>query len=276
MKKAVYFHLLLLSLLAGSCASKFARVLKSKDNEYKYKMAENYYAQKKYSYAQELFDQLFPYVKGTARFEDMYYKNAYAYFYQKDYLNAENIFKTYTENFPNSPRAEECEYMRAYCFYKQSPKLELDQTNTSKAQGLMQAFINMHPNSPKVKEATALLDLCRKKLEEKEFNSAFLYYNLGYYKAAAIALTTLMEDYPDSDKGDEYKMLIVKSYYKYADMSFYDKQEERFEKVISEVGEFKERFPQSKHVKEVEEYKTLSLNNIKKLKDEQAKTATQR
>jgi outer membrane protein assembly factor BamD len=276
MKKAVYFHLLLLSLLASSCASKFARVLKSKDNEYKYKMAENYYAQKKYSYAQELFDQLFPYVKGTARFEDMYYKNAYAYFYQKDYLNAENIFKTYTENFPNSPRAEECEYMRAYCFYKQSPKLELDQTNTSKAQGLMQAFINMHPNSPKVKEATALLDLCRKKLEEKEFNSAFLYYNLGYYKAAAIALTTLMEDYPDSDKGDEYKMLIVKSYYRYADMSFYDKQEERFEKVISEVGEFKERFPQSKHVKEVEEYKTLSLNNIKKLKDEQAKTATQR
>ncbi len=276
MKKAVYLHLLLLSVLASSCASKFARVLKSKDNEYKYKMAENYYAQKKYSYAQELFDQLFPYVKGTARFEDMYYKNAYAYYYQKDYLNAENIFKTYTENFPNSARAEECEYMRAYCFYKQSPKLELDQSNTTKAQGLMQAFINMHPNSPKVKEATALLDLCRKKLEEKEFNSAFLYYNLGYYKAAAIALTTLMEDYPDSDKGDEYKMLIVKSYYKYADMSFYDKQEERFDKVISEVGEFKERFPQSKYSKEVAEYKTLSQNSIKRIKDEQAKTATQR
>lgn len=276
MKKAVYIYILLFSVIFASCASKFSKVLKSKDNEYKYKMAENYYAQKKYAYAQQLFDELFPYVKGTARFEDLYYKNAYSYYYQKDYLNAENIFKTYTENFPNSPRAEECEYMRAYCFYMQSPKLELDQTNTSKAMSLMQAFINMHPSSPRVKEATQLLDLCRSKLEEKEYVSAILYYNLGYYRAAAIALTTLMDDYPESDKSDDYKMLVIKSYYKYAEMSYIDKQEERFEKVISEAAEFAERFPQSQYLKDVNEYKTLSINYIKNIKNEQAKTATQR
>ena len=277
MKKAVYF--VLICTVLTSCASKFARVLKSKDNEYKYKMAENYYAQKKYNYATQLFDELFPYVKGTPRFEDMHYKNAFAYFYMKDYLNAENLFKSYVDNFPGSARAEECEYMRAYSFFKQSPKVELDQTPTSKTMGLMQAFINMHPNSAKVKDASALIDLCRAKLEEKEYKSAELYYNLGYFKAAGIVFNTLIDDYPDSEKADLYKSLVIKSYYKYAELSIIDKQEERYGKVLSEITDFNERFPQSKYFKEVNSYKSPSENSIKsikEIKDEQAKTPTQR
>lgn len=277
MKKLVVFVLICTAFT--SCASKFSKVLKSKDNEYKYKMAENYYAQKKYNYATQLFDELFPYVKGTPRFEDMHYKNAFAYYYMKDYLNAENLFKSYVDNFPGSPRAEECEYMRAYSFFKQSPKVELDQTPTSRTMGLMQAFINMHPGSPKVKEAEALIDLCRAKLEEKDFKSAELYYNLGYYRAAGITFGILMDDYPDSDKTDLYKSLAIKSYYKYAELSIIDKQEERFEKVLTEITDFNERFPQSKYFKEVNSYKESSQNSIKyikELKDEQAKTATQR
>ena len=69
--------------------------MKSKDYEYKYKMAEQYYAAKNYSFAQQLFEDIFPYVKGTTRYEDMYYKFAYSYYYQKDYLNAENLFKSF-------------------------------------------------------------------------------------------------------------------------------------------------------------------------------------
>lgn len=274
MKKAVYFALI--CIICSSCASRFSRVLKSKDNEYRYKMAENYYAQKKYTYAQQLFDELFPYFKGTPRFEEMYYKNAYSYFYQKDYLNAENIFKSYIENFPTNPRAEECEYMRAYCYYMQSPKVELDQTPTTRTIGLMQAFINMHPGSAKAKEAAQLIDICRVKLEEKDFKSAELYYNLGYYKAAAIVFGLLMDDFPDSEKSDEYKLLIIKAYYKYAELSILDKQEERFEKVISEALDFKQRFPESKYAQEANSYKTLSENYIKNIKNEQAKTADQR
>lgn len=275
MKKAVYFALICIA--CSSCASRFSRVLKSKDNEYRYKMAENYYAQKKYTYAQQLFDELFPYFKGTPRFEEMYYKNAYSYFYQKDYLNAENIFKSYIDNFPTNPRAEECEYMRAYCYYMQSPKVELDQTPTTKTIGLMQAFINMHPNSAKAKEAGQLIDICRAKLEEKDFKSGELYFNLGYYKAAGIVFGLLMDDFPDSEKSDEYKLLMIKAYFKYAELSILDKQEERFEKVVTEAMDFKQRFPDSKYAKEANDYKTLSENYIKNIKqNEQAKTADQR
>ncbi len=121
-------------------------------------MAEQHYAKKKYNYSQQLYEEVLPYYKGQQEFEDIYYKYAYTAYYQKDYLNAENLFKTYLEVFPNSSRAEEIDYMRAYTFYKQSPKAELDQTNTIKAIGMMQTFINTHPGSARIKEATEIID----------------------------------------------------------------------------------------------------------------------
>lgn len=268
--KRILSVLLIIGLFT-SCASKFAKIQKSKDYQYKLKMAEQYYAKKQYSKAQVLFEEVFPYIKGTARFEDVYYKFAYCFYNDKDYLNAENLFKTFVETFPNSTRTEECEYMRAYAFYKQSPKVELDQTNTKKTMGLMQGFINTHPSSSRNKQATEIIDLCREKLEEKEYRSAELYYNLGYFKAAAVTFANVSENFPDSKKADEYKYLVIKSYYKYAEMSIAEKQQERYEKVISECADFLERFNESKYFKEVERYKSLSNNFIKNIKNEQVK-----
>jgi outer membrane protein assembly factor BamD len=135
--------LVMLSLAAASC-SKFAKVQKSTDYDYKLRMADKYYVQKKYHYAQQLYEELFPLYKGQPQFEDIFYKFAYCSYYLRDWLQAENLFKQFTEVFPNSQRAEEMEYMRAYTFYRQSPKAQLDQTNTQKTIGLMQIFINTH------------------------------------------------------------------------------------------------------------------------------------
>ncbi len=258
-------------IVLSSCAGKFGKVLKSKDYEYKYKMAEQYYAKKQYSFAQQLFEDIFPYVKGSPRYEDMYYKFAYSYYYQKDYANAENLFKTFVENFPTSTRNEECEYMRAYCFYKQSPKVDLDQTNTNRTMQLMQAFINTHPTSPKSVEASEIIDKCRDKLELKEYKGAELYYNLGFYKAAAIAFGTVSENFPDSKKADEYKLQVIRSYFKYAEMSYEEKQQERYEKVLTECSDFTERFADSKYLEEVTKLKTETNNILKNLKNEQVK-----
>jgi len=235
-------------------------------------MAESYYAQKKYNNAQVLFEDLFPVFKGTARFEDLYYKYAYSAYYLSDYTSAENLFKTFVETFPNSGKAEEADFMRAYCYYKQSPKAELDQTNTTKAMGQMQAFINTHPLSARIPEATSIIDEARAKLEVKDFKGAELYYNLGYYKAAAIAFSSLIENYPDTNKGDEYKLMVIKAYYLYANNSIEEKQAERYDKVVAECTDFSDRFPESKLAKTVDYYKTQSLNNINS-KNEQTKKA---
>ncbi len=249
----------------------FSKAFKNKDNEYRYKIAEQFYADKKYSYALQLFEDLFPYIKGTDRYEDMYYKSANCYYFLKDYLNAENFFKSFVETFPTSKRAEECDYLRAYCYYKQSPKVDLDQTPTTKAMALMQAFINTHPTSERVKDANGILDACRAKLEAKEYKAAALYYTLGYYKAAAISFASVADNFPDSKLADEYKFQTIKAFYKYAELSFEEKQEERYNKVLAECIEFAERFADSKHLGEVNEYKNLTNNFLKKIKNEQAK-----
>jgi outer membrane protein assembly factor BamD len=280
MKQIITFLILTLSLtscfhkkaIVGKVkGKKFGQVYKSKDNEFRYQMAEQYFATKKYEQAAQLFEDLFPYIKGTDKYEDMYYKSAFCYYNLKDYLNAENLFKNFVETFPNSKKAEECDYLRAFCYYKQSPKAELDQTPTMKAMALMQAFINTHPTSIKNKEANEIIDLCREKLELKDFKSAELYYNLGYFKASSLAFESVAENFPDSKKADEYKYFAIKSLYSYADLSYEEKQVERFGKVIAECNEFIERFADSKLINEVKKIKDQTNNNLKKIQNEQVK-----
>jgi outer membrane protein assembly factor BamD len=264
-----------LVLLVSSC-NKYNKVTKSKDYDYKLKMADEYFAKKKYKSAQPLYEELFPVYKGNAKFEELYYKDAYCYFYMKEYRDAENLFKGFLEVFPNSPKAEEVDYLHAYSFYKQSPKIELEQVNTTKAMGMMQSFINTHPGSARIKDATEIINKCRAKLEMKDYRAADLYYNLGQYRAAAISFTALNNNYPESPRGEEYKLKAIKSYYKFAKLSVQDKQIERFEKVISEYDDFTDRFPESKLLKEALSYKNQSLNHIKDIKNEQTQTSAKR
>jgi outer membrane protein assembly factor BamD len=270
---------LLSLMMLTSCSSKFEKVLKSKDKEYKLKMAEQYYAKQEYDKAQQLYTDLLPLYKGDPRFEDIYYKYAFTAYYQEDYENAENLFKTYGENFPNSPKVEEMEFMRCKAYYKQSPKVDLDQTNTVKTMALLQAFINTHPDSKRIAEANGIIDTCRRKLELKEYNNAQLYYNLGFFKSAGVAFAVLIDDFPDSENSDMYALSSIKSYYRYAEMSIAGKEEERFQKVINDVNDFQQRFPSSKLLEEAISYKTKAETGLKKLQtqnNEQTKATTQR
>ncbi len=262
------FTVFILFIGLSSC-SKFSKIQKSHDIAYKLTKADEYYAKKSYRNARALYEELFPALKGTDKFEDLYYKYAYCFFYEKQYSDAENLFKGYIEVFPNSPHAEEIDYMRAYSFYKQSPKLELEQVNTLKSMNMMQTFINQHMGSPRVKDATAIIDEGRAKLELKEAREAQLYYNLGQFRASGIAFNNLLNNYSESVKGEQYKLMVVKSFYKFAKLSVIDKQQERFEKVVIEYLDFADRYPESTLLKDAEQYSNLSKNNIKELTNEQ-------
>src|SRR5689334_20217538 len=177
------------------------KILKSPDPNYKLRMAEQYYVKKRYNSAQQLFEDILPFFKTGKEFEDIYYKYAYCAYYQHDYTNAENLYKTFLEIFPNSTKSEEMDFMRAYCYYKQSPKAELDQTNTIKAMGMLQIFVNTQPGSQRSKEASDIIQLCREKLERKDYLSAQLYFDIGQFRAAGVAFASLLNSYPESLRG---------------------------------------------------------------------------
>jgi outer membrane protein assembly factor BamD len=262
LRNPLFLFIAVLAIAISSC-SKYNKVLKSSDYDYKLKMANEYYENKQYRQAQTLYEELFTVFKGTPQFEELYYRYAYCAYHMKDFASAENLFDGFLNMFPNSTKAEEIEYMEAYSYYKESPKAELDQTNTIKAIGMMQTFINTHPGSEKNKEAQEIIDAGVKKLETKELKSCQLYYNMTQYKAAAIAFTSLINNYPDSPKAEEYKLMIIKSYYKYATMSIEERREERYAKVVQEVQDFQDRYPESKLLKEAERYLTLSSTKNK-------------
>ncbi len=257
---------ILVSLVLSSCSNKMTKLLKNPDPEFKLRMAEQFFVKKQYSKAQEVYEDVMPYFKTRPEFTDIYYKYAYCAYNQGDYMNAENLFKSFLEIFPNSPKSEEVDYMRAYSFFKQSPKPELDQTSTIKAMGMMQVFINTHPGSLRNKDANEIIDVCRNKLETKDYKSAKLYYDLSQFRAAGVAFTALLENYPESPRGDEYKLMIIKAYYRFAQLSVEEKKVERYEDVIAECNDFTDRFPDSKLKKESDEFLQLCQTNIKNLK----------
>lgn len=267
-----FIWILIIAFVLGSCSRGISKILKNPDPAYKLRIAEQYFVKKKYVLAQQLYEDIMPYYKTGKEFEDIYYKYAYCAYYQADYMNAENLFKSYLEIFSNSTRLEEVDYMRAYTFFKQSPKAELDQTSTIKTIGMMQTFINTHPGSVKNKEANEIIDQCRAKLELKDFKSAQLYYDIGQFRAAGVAFAALLNGYPESMKADEYKLMIIKSYYRFAEMSVEEKKVERFELVINECNDFTDRFPDSKLKKDADNFLNLSQTNIKNLSNEQIKT----
>jgi len=256
--------LIILSLSLTSC-SKFNRMQKSNDAQKKLDYANELYQNEKYNKAQQLYGQIKDSYKGTKKYEQVFYNYAYTFYKMKDYTSAAFYFKNFVEVFPSSDKTEEMAYMEAYCFYMLSPRVELDQGETEKAISAMQTFINIYPSSEKVKEATEIIDKCRLKLERKGYRVAKLYYDLKYYKAAGVTFNNLLLDYPDSEKGDQYKFMAIKSYYKYADKSVVRKQKERYQEVITEYLSFKDFYPESNYMEEAETYYNSAKNHIKSL-----------
>ena len=268
------FYIALFVIVLLAACQPINKILKNPDPAYKLRMAEQYYAKKKYVQAQQIYEDIMPFYRGQPEFEDIFYKYAYTAYYQRDYLNAENLFKNYLEVYPNSARSEEIDFMRAYTYYRQSPKAALDQTATLKAIGIFQTFINTHPGSSRNKEATEIIDQLRAKLEVKDRSAAQLYYDLGQFRAAAVAFNTMLNQYADTENADEYKLMAIKSYFRFAEMSVEEKKAERFGKVIEEANDFMDRFPQSPLAKEVQQYVSQSQNNLKIYTNEPAKTTT--
>lgn len=280
---ALLFVVLFFVLFTG-CKSKFEKLKNSNNITMKYQEAVKFYEKGKYSKAQILFDDLASKYRGRTEAEDLFYFLAYTNYRLKDYTSARFHFKRFAETYPNSPRAEECRFMSAYCYYVESPRSTLDQDNTRKAIDELQLFVNIYPESERAKEAGELIQNLRDKLEKKAFDNAKLYYNMGTaddYRAAVIALENVLKTYPDTKYAEEIEFLIIKSQYLYADNSYPNRQEQRFNDAIDYAEHFLEQYEQSKYRGEASSLKESAgkkivvamrkMDEINKIREEQNK-----
>jgi outer membrane protein assembly factor BamD len=165
-------------------------------------------------------------------------------------MMAGHYFNELSATYPNSVYLEEADFMKAYCFYKQSPRPELDQDNTYQAITAMQMFMVKHPGSERVSEAQQIIVEMSDKLVEKSYISARLYYDLGYYKSAILALRESLGQYPDTRFREELMFLILKSSYLLADRSIPSLQRERFQATVDEYYSFIGEFPEGPYSRE--------------------------
>ena len=143
--------------------------------------------------------------------------------------------------------------MSAYSNYQLSPSYRLDQKATESAIEEFQVFVNLFPTSEKVGECNRLIDVLRRKLEQKAFGEGQLYYDLRQYQSAVISFDNLLRDYPESPDVERVRYLIAKASFLLSENSIVEKKDDRYATAITRCKEFLEKYPSGKYSKEIKQ-----------------------
>ena len=267
MKKYIAIALLTGAFLT-SCGE-YNKVLKSTDYVYQYEAAKSYFGEGKYNKAATLLESLTNILKGTKDAEESLYMLAMCYYNQEDYVTASHYFTTYYNTYPRGVFTELARFHSGKALFLDTPEARLDQSSTYSAIQELQMFMEYFPGSKRKTEAQIMIFSLQDKLVEKEFLTAKLYYDLGTYTGNAsytadmrvngnnylACITTAqnaLKDYPYTTMREEISMLLLRAKYKLGSESVLEKKEERMREAIDEYYAFKNEFPESKHMKEVE------------------------
>ena len=266
--------LLVSTLLLGACASGYQRLLKSTDVNKKYEAAVKYYDKGDFFRAGTLLEDLIPLLKGRPEAEKAQFYFANTNYKQRNYVLSAFYFKQFTDTYPNSPYAEEAYYLHAKSLFLDSPGYELDQTNTVSALESIQEFLNRYAESKYRAETDNMAKELQKKLENKAFESAKLYFQLRYNQAAVVALTNFQQQFPASAYAEQAAFLRISAQHAWAQESVESKQRERFLEVVSFYQQYVDGFPKSKNLKAAQDLYDVSRAQITRLKPAPASATT--
>jgi outer membrane protein assembly factor BamD len=265
--------LLVSTLWLGACANSYQKLLKSTDVNKKYEAAIKYYDKGDYFRSGTILEEIIPLLKGRPEAEKAQYYFANTNYKQRNYVLSAFYFNQFLETYPNSPYVEEVSFLHAKSLFRDSPGYELDQTNTVSALESLQEFLNQYATSQFRPEAENMSQELQKKLENKAFESARLYYQLRYNQAAVVALTNFQQQYPASAYSEEADFLRVSAQYAWAKESVESKQRERYLEVIGFYQQFLDSHPKSKNLKAAEAMYDDTRQQLERLKPAAAAAA---
>jgi outer membrane protein assembly factor BamD len=239
--------LLASTLSLGACTG-YQKLLKSTNVNEKYEAAIKYYDKGDFFRAGTLLEEMIPLLKGRPEAEKAQFYFANTNFEQRNYVLAAYYFKQFTDTYPNSSYTEQANFLHAKSLFRDSPGFELDQTNTVSALEVIQDFLNRYPTSEYRTETESMSQELQKKLENKAFQSAKLYYALRYNQAAVTALGNFNQQYPASVYSEQADFLRLTAQYAWAKESVEEKQRERYVDAVSIYQHFIDTYPQSKNL----------------------------
>ena len=268
--------ILLTALVMSSCGNftnLYKHKLKDKDYDYMYEAAKEYYVTGQYSQAITLLNDVITILKGSDRGEESVFMLAMSYLKEKDYAIAAQSFQQYYTSYPRGVYTERARFYAGKALWISTPESQLDQADTFKAIQELQLFLEFFPNSIYRAEAEKIIFDAQDKLVEKEYDAAKLYYNLGTYlgnnfRSCVICAQNALKDYPYTKYREELSLLVVKAKYEEAVHSVHDKKADRYRDAVDECYAFKNEYPESANIKNVDELLMKSEEALKELPDE--------
>ena len=263
MKKYIIIALVTGSVLT-SCGE-YNKVLKSTDYEYKYEAAKSYFGKGQNTKAAAILEELITILKGTDKAEESLYMLGMTYYNQGDFITASHYFSTYYNTYPRGTYTEQARFYSGKALFLDTPEPRLDQSSTYKAIQELQMFMEYFPASNRHQEAQQMIFDLQDKLVMKDYMAARLYYDLGSYTgnssysttgnnylACIVTAQNALKDYPYTKLREDISILLLRAKYDMAKESVEEKKEERMRDAIDEYYAFKNEFPESKYIKEVE------------------------
>ena len=263
MKKYIIIALVSGSVLT-SCGE-YNKVLKSTDYEYKYEAAKSYFGKGQNTKAAAILEELITILKGTDKAEESLYMLGMTYYNQGDFITASHYFSTYYNTYPRGTYTEQARFYSGKALFLDTPESRLDQSSTYKAIQELQMFMEYFPASNRHQEAQQMIFDLQDKLVMKDYMAARLYYDLGSYTgnssysttgnnylACIVTAQNALKDYPYTKLREDISILLLRAKYDMAKESVEEKKEERMRDAIDEYSAFKNEFPESKYIKEVE------------------------
>lgn len=257
----------------GNFTNLYKHKMADKDYDYLYEAAKEYYVTGQYSQAITLLNDVITILKGSDRGEESVFMLAMSYLKEKDYAIAAQSFQQYYTSYPRGVYTERARFYAGKALWISTPESQLDQADTFKAIQELQLFLEFFPNSIYRAEAEKIIFDAQDKLVEKEYDAAKLYYNLGTYlgnnfRSCVICAQNALKDYPYTKYREELSLLVVKAKYEEAVHSVHDKKADRYRDAVDECYAFKNEYPESANIKNVDELLMKSEEALKELPDE--------
>lgn len=236
----------------SSCKTQYELLLEGNDSDAKYAAAFDYFNSGKFTRASQLFESLSVITNGTSRDDTVQYYWGLSNYRAKDYLTAEANFERFLQDFPRSTFAENAEFLRLDCLFRGTYRYELDQTPSYRTITAISEYLINHPDSEYRDVCNHMLDDLNERIDRKAFENAYLYYKMEDYKAARVALKNVLKDDADNRYREDILFYSAMASYKYADLSYKEKQKERFLVFYDDYFNFIGEYPESARRQELD------------------------
>jgi outer membrane protein assembly factor BamD len=223
--------ILFIILIFWGCSSSIDTVNLTAEERFNYALS--LFNDEDYEEALKEFQAIVLQFPGNAVVDDAQYYLAQTRYKRGEYILSAYEFSKLIKNLSSSEWIDEAQLMLAESYYNVSPDYTLDQSYTKKAIEEYQAFIDFFPTNPKVPDAEKKINELNEKLAHKEYNTAYIYEKMEYFRAALISYDNVIETYHDT---------------RYAPLAMYDKinllmQRGRNAEALAETGKFLEKYP---------------------------------